>query len=73
MNLDSTVKLEKVDLAKSTGDANLAVDKLKIPPLNIQGFVLPALDIGNVRAKLVIRNGVVEIPTFQLGDQEDPI
>jgi type II secretion system protein N len=60
-NIDDTA------LNKSVIDMSLDIDKFRFPPLNLQGFVLPAFDLGKVVAELKTRNGNVEITKSQLG------
>src|SRR6185437_7851134 len=64
---DGDFVFNKVDLPKSSGEFNLKVTKFRVPPQNIQGIVLPVLAIGDIKSKLQIRNGSVEITNCQLG------
>lgn len=72
LNAEGDVDVDTTDLAKSTGEIEIDVANLKLPPFNIQlspayGFVIPAMNIGALKAKIKIKNGVAEIGTFQLG------
>ena len=67
LNLDSNLYLDKAELSRSSGDADLSVDKLNIPAQNLQGFVLPSLAIGDVKSKIRIKNGMADIQSFQFG------
>ncbi|MBI4406246.1 MAG: type II secretion system protein GspN, partial [Deltaproteobacteria bacterium] len=69
LDLDADLSLEMSDFAKSTGDIDLTIAQLKIPGQNIEGLVLPPLNMGNAKAKLIAKNGVVEINSVQFGDQ----
>jgi type II secretion system protein N len=58
---------DQVDLAKSTGNFDLAVGKLEIPGMNMQGIILPAISWDEVKAVLAVRNGNLEITQGQFG------
>lgn len=64
---DGDFYYNKNELSKSTGDININITEFRIPPQNLQGIVLPALMIGNIKGKLQVRNGSLEISNFQLG------
>ncbi|MBY0369843.1 type II secretion system protein GspN [bacterium] len=55
------------DLAKSTGVFDLKVDKLKIPGMNLEGIVLPAVAWDQVIAKIEMKNGSLDIVQCQFG------
>lgn len=69
LNMDTDVSVDGRDLAKSSGKIDLDIEKIMIPALNLQGIILPVLNLGDVKIKLAIKNGVVEINTFKLGSK----
>jgi len=70
LNLTAELALQTVDLAKSTGEIDIGIEKLKIPAQNFQGFfVLPAMNLASLKSKINIRNGIAEISSFNFGDK----
>lgn len=61
------------DLAKSTGDFELGIRKLKIPGMNIQGIILPEIAWDDVKAKLSAKNGNLDITQCQLGNPQSDL
>ncbi len=55
------------DLSKSTGDIDLEIKKLNVPGMNMQGIILPAISWDEVKAKLSIKNGNLDIGQGQFG------
>jgi type II secretion system protein N len=55
------------DLSKSTGDIDLEIKKLNIPGMNMQGIILPAISWDEVKAKISIKNGNLDIGVSQFG------
>lgn len=78
LNAEGDVDVDTTDISKSTGEIELDVTNLKLPPFNIQlspayGFVIPAMKVGALKARIRIRNGLAEIATFQLGGEGSDI
>jgi type II secretion system protein N len=73
LNVDGSINLDNVDTSKSTGGLDLDITKLKIPPQNMMGFMLPITNIGTAKAKINIKNGVGEIGSFQIGTRESDL
>lgn len=53
---------------KSKGEAKLDVSELKMGSQNLQGFIIPAVSIGELKAKMSMKNGVLEFTQFQFGN-----
>lgn len=67
MNASGSFAYDTADLAKSTGDFDLGIDKLRIPGVTAPGMLIPAILWDEVRAKLAMRNGNLEIVQAQFG------
>jgi len=70
---DGSFFFDASDLAKSSGNAEFSIEKLKTPAQNLQGIVIPDVDFGTLKSKINIKNGVVEISSFQMGDAKSDI
>lgn len=73
LNLDTDFTVDTSDLSKSVGTAKLDVFKLKVPPQNLQGFLLPPLNVGEIKGRLTMKNGIAEIGSFQFGSKDSDI
>ena len=69
LNMDTNLSVDGRDLSKSTGTLDLDIEKTMIPALNLQGIILPVLNLGDVKIKLAVKNGAVEILNFKLGSK----
>ena len=72
LDADGELQMNLSDLSKASGDIELDVRKLKLPSFNIPmsvnySFVIPSMNVGVMKAKIKIRNGVAEINSLQLG------
>jgi len=54
------------DLSKTTGNLTLNLENISTPPANAQGFSIPPIRLGDVKAKIQARNGTVELTNFQM-------
>ncbi len=70
LNIDTDFVVDSTDISKSTGSAKLDVSKLKVPAQNIQGFLLPALAVGDIKGKITMKNGIAEITSFTFGSKD---
>jgi type II secretion system protein N len=61
------------DFAKSTGDFDLIIQKLKVPGMNLQGIVLPEISWNEVKAKLTAKNGTLDIVQCQFGTPQSDL
>jgi type II secretion system protein N len=73
LDMDADVTIDRTDATKSNGEAALSVAGLRVPALNLQGIVLPVLKMGDIKAKIAIRNGSAEITQFQIGNKDSDI
>jgi type II secretion system protein N len=64
---DGSLSYDATDLSKSQGYVNLNLTKLKTPAQNLQGIIIPDVNFGAIKSKINIRNGGVEINSFQMG------
>ena len=69
LNMDTNLSVDGKDLSKSTGTLDLDIEKIMIPALNLQGIILPVLNLGDVKVKLAVKNGAVEIVNFKIGSK----
>lgn len=53
---------------KSKGEAKIDVVQLKMSSQNLQGFIIPAVNINDLKAKMAMKNGVLEFTQFQFGN-----
>lgn len=67
-NISGDFRFDEAALLKSTADLTIDIDKFRIPPLNLQGFILPAFDLGKLLAVVQTRNGNLEISKSQIGE-----
>ena len=67
LTADSSVDLNLKDPSKSSGHADIKVEKLKLGAQNVMGIIFAPTNIGNLKTKLQIKNGTVEITKFELG------
>ncbi len=73
LDMDGTFSINTKDLSKTTGSLDLDIHKFLIPALNLQGIILPVLNFGDVKLKLSVRNGAVEILSFKMGSKGSDI
>lgn len=78
LNADSDLEIDVNDLSKSKGEIDLSVDNFKLPTISIQlspvyGFVIPAMKVGQLKARVQLKNGVAEITQFQFGEKGSDI
>jgi len=69
LTAETDIATDTADLAQTSGTIDLGIKKLKLPnfPIPAYGFVIPAMMVGPLRAKIRIRNGTMELQTFQFG------
>jgi type II secretion system protein N len=70
---DGSLSYDAVDLSKSRGYINLNVAQLKTPAQNLQGIIIPDINFGGIKSKVNVRNGSVEVNSFQLGGNNSDI
>jgi type II secretion system protein N len=73
LTADSSVDLNLKDPSKSTGHADIKIEKLKMGAQNVMGIIFAPTNIDNLNTKLHIRNGTVEITKFELGSPKSDI
>ncbi len=69
----ATLSIDQANFSQSMGDIDLHAEKLKLPTQNLQGFILPELNIGSLWAKMIMKNGVVEFSNLQIGDRSSDL
>lgn len=67
LNGSGSFNYDLVDLSKSNGTFGINVDKFKIPAMNLDIVVLPMVAWEEVRAKVEIKNGSLEVTQCQFG------
>lgn len=65
--------MDTSDLTKSQGQIELDIKKLKTPGQNYQGIIIPDIKFGPLKSKITIKNGVVDINSFQIGEKDSDI
>lgn len=60
-------------VTQSYGELKAEIKQFKVPTQNLQGFILPQLNLHQLKANLEIKNGVVEITSFQFGKKESDL
>lgn len=73
LDMDGDFSVDTKDLSRSIGSLDLDIQKTLIPALNLQGIILPVLNFGDIKIKLTIRNGTVEILNFKMGSKGSDI
>lgn len=78
LSTESTLDINSSDFSKSFGFLILEGDELKLPTFFIQmssayGFSIPGMNLGDLAAKIQIRNGVVEFNEFKFGSTASDI
>jgi type II secretion system protein N len=73
LNTDADFYIDRKEPTHSSGQVDLGIDKLRLPGQNIQGIILPALNMGTLKAKLNLKNGVAEISSFNFGSNDSDI
>ncbi len=73
LNMDASISVDNRDLSKSTGSIDLDIEKISIPALDLQGIILPLLNLGDVKIKVAVKNGSVEILNFKIGSKTSDI
>jgi type II secretion system protein N len=64
---DASLDLDFSDLSRSLGYASLQLKKFTTPGAAPQGFVIPSIKFGDVKAKLNIKNSNLEFSEFAFG------
>lgn len=73
LRASGTFGYDQADLAKSTGNIDLSIAKLDIPGMNTQGIPLPAIQWDEVKARLVIKNGSLDVLQGQFGTPQSAL
>ena len=70
---DGAFTYDAKDLAKSSGYLDFSIERLRTPAQNFQGIVFPAISFGNLKAKVAVKNGTVDVLNFQFGDSNSDL
>lgn len=73
LNAEADFTMETTNLAQSTGGIELTVKQLTIPTQNLQGIILPEMKIGALKAKIIVKNGMADFSSFQIGSKESDL
>ncbi len=73
LSADTDFALDLSDLSHSSGYLNIDIGKLKIPAQNLQGIVLPPMNLGDLKGKIQIKNGIADITSFSFGAKDSDI
>lgn len=68
-----TLFIDNNDLSKTSGSIQLDVDKFVFPAADFGGFTIPQIKLGDLKAKLNAKGGVVELQTFTFGGADADI
>lgn len=61
------LSMEMTDLSKTQGNLTLNIDKFSTPGASPQGFVIPPIKMGDLKSKVQVKGGTVELNNFQFG------
>ncbi len=75
LNAESDTQIHTKQLSSSSGNIDIKIEKFKIPLIQIElsdnyGFPIPSMQIGVLKSKIRIKNGVAEIKEFTFGDSK---
>jgi len=73
LEADADFDLNISDLSKTNGEATVEMSEFVIAAQNLQGFIIPSLNMGKVDAEIEIENGVVQISRFRFGGEKADI
>lgn len=65
---EASMELNMTDLAKTQGTVALNVDGFLTPAAVPGGYVVPSIQWGDIKSKIQVKNGVVELSNFQFGN-----
>ncbi len=73
MDVSGHFNYDQADLAKTTGEFDLLIKGFKIPAINYQGIVFPAVAWDEVKARLSAKNGMLDIAEGRFGSAKSDI
>lgn len=68
-----SIFVDSNDLSKTSGSLQLDVNKFVFPAADFGGFTIPQIKLGDLKAKLIAKGGVIELQTFTFGGSDADI